>query len=755
MASNPILLPAVRQQEEILARIENNRCTLIVGETGCGKSTQVPKMCTRLFHGGRVLCTQPRRLAVVAVATRVAEELGVPLHGPDVGYSIGQDKQASSATEPALHFVTAGYLLQRLKSEGAKALSRLACLVLDEVHERSPENDLLVAFVRHLSPAHTRIVLMSASPNVQRLQTYFATGAERLFVVGLAHSAAIYNVQERYLMQALAEAEKDGAGPAATDAAALDAPDGLALLHPLITRLVCRLYLHQLAPGGTVLVFLPTWATLEEQHRALRRALPQRAAVHVLHSAIEMDECIDALALEGSSSRRVVLSSPIAESSVTIAAVSHVIDCCRTCEVYWSQRASDNLSHIVWVSKSQAMQRRGRTGRTCDGIVWRLVERETYAGFDEYETSTLTLQSQRKEVLLLTCSAEKLTRDAPAFLAACLDAPPPAAVSAAADKLVQMNMLATWKDRKGGGRRRGGAGRTRMGPTPYGTLADSLPIELPSAEFLIHSAVVGLLPEALTLAALANTTPLPIIRKPNENEAYERQMRRLGSAHVRGGERELLANFGAYLLWQRLLKDPQRWRRSLRELELSQYQTAQKALVEAAARAELSMREESEEGAWCAHQAFSRPALWAAYRLRDGLLGRLRRRNPPLYHAAIPSTPRRMDAERGSDDADLASRFLDEQTEPRVPPTALRAHPSPRARAHYTRTPTPCCCCDSDGARLRVIQLCTHCRTPRPLRYSHAHTRALASCAALGDDAPAAARGLPTRRHIISRRRPR
>ena len=142
-------LAAHRQRRQILSVVQDNRVTMIVGDTGCGKSTQVPKILLDQV-GGRVLCTQPRRLAVVAVASRVAEELGEELGGSVVGYHIGQDARAHEHTK--LVFSTIGIALEQIKSLGLAALTRYSCIIVDEVHERSAESDVVLAGIRQLAP---------------------------------------------------------------------------------------------------------------------------------------------------------------------------------------------------------------------------------------------------------------------------------------------------------------------------------------------------------------------------------------------------------------------------------------------------------------------------------------------------------------------------------------------------------------------------------------------------------------------------
>ena len=132
-----MLLPVQQHAARILDQVDGNRVTIIIGATGCGKSTQIPKM-LRSHLKGRVLCVQPRRMATGAVASRVAEELCEPLGGLVVGYHIGAACLAFIDRTEVL-FVTAGIFLKQLKSHGAAALANFAAVVIDEVHERSCE----------------------------------------------------------------------------------------------------------------------------------------------------------------------------------------------------------------------------------------------------------------------------------------------------------------------------------------------------------------------------------------------------------------------------------------------------------------------------------------------------------------------------------------------------------------------------------------------------------------------------------------
>ena len=164
---------AVSLKSKIVDSVKLNRLTIIVGPTGSGKSTQIPPVLLALE--GAVLCTQPRRLAVVAIAKRVASELGVELGGKKVGFHVGNHNLSTHQTQ--LLFTTAGILLEELRANGSDALSRFRVLVIDECHERSPESDLILALVKKYLQNHPkstlRLVLMSATFPHARYRQYF------------------------------------------------------------------------------------------------------------------------------------------------------------------------------------------------------------------------------------------------------------------------------------------------------------------------------------------------------------------------------------------------------------------------------------------------------------------------------------------------------------------------------------------------------------------------------------------------------
>lgn len=171
MNSLDLLPPALKSR--ILDKVKNNKLTIIVGPTGCGKSSIVPQLLLDGF-GSPILCTQPRRLAVVAVSSHVASQRGTIL-GQEVGYHVGQDRVASRNT--GLLFATAGILLEELKMKGLDALTKYKTVLIDECHERSCESDLCLTIIKEFMMAYPRcklrLVLMSATFNHGKYTAFF------------------------------------------------------------------------------------------------------------------------------------------------------------------------------------------------------------------------------------------------------------------------------------------------------------------------------------------------------------------------------------------------------------------------------------------------------------------------------------------------------------------------------------------------------------------------------------------------------
>ncbi|WIA30335.1 hypothetical protein OEZ86_000422 [Tetradesmus obliquus] len=275
----------------------------------------------------------------------------------------------------------------------------------------------------------------------------------------------------------------------------------------LVRDVVVQLHREEDDADAVILVFLPTYKTLELLHRLLLELAQQKTAegdyaaslqLFPLHSSVDIDEAMASMQQAvAPGSRKVILATNVAESSVTIPHVKHVIDACTTNQVYWDAASCRERAQVVWASQSAAEQRAGRTGRTCAGTCYRLMPRAAFLKLDRFDCSSLTLRSLRREVLSLLSAASRAMADPAALLAQALDAPQAAVVAAALEYLQQVGLAAP--NAKG-----------RLEPSRTGAFIAALPLSLESSLLLVCGGLAGHAWEACLLAALMNATPYPI-----------------------------------------------------------------------------------------------------------------------------------------------------------------------------------------------------------------------------------------------------
>ncbi|KAK3259112.1 hypothetical protein CYMTET_31878, partial [Cymbomonas tetramitiformis] len=582
MSSDTRSLPVNRLADEIVDRVQSNRVTLIIGTTGCGKSTQVPQIIYDTL-GGPVLCVQPRRLAVVAAAKRVAYERNCEV-GATVGYHVGQRYLGTSRTH--LWFMTAGLLLEELRSSGHKALTKFRYIILDEVHERSVESDLIVTCVRqHMFryPSIT-LILMSATVDRARYEIYFEEidrmGCIAIPDLGASIDSTILRVQEHYLEDVLKELNSSSGHHRLPIEPNRNSQrhHGKKETHQLLSVFVQHLHHKDSDLEHAILIFLPTYRSLEQLFISLQN-MQMNIVISVLHSHVDVDECFDSLeAADGRSQRRVFLATNIAESSVTIPGVAHVVDLCLTVQIFWDRELASNYSEVKWISKAQATQRKGRTGRTCSGAVYRLVPRQQFAQFQEHETPAVQLLSLRKQALMLLCSESPLMCSPDHIMSRCMDPPSPEVIEDAVTYLVEIEACTTSNGvgeaaacRSSGQRSARRAGSTTRSsppakPTMYGKMLASMPVSLEAAELVAQGGGAGILHESVVLAAMM-AQPLPVRRMfADQAQTWDLVRSYLGGSTggVAAGSGPpaksteavvLMANLAAYEFWQKTFND--------------------------------------------------------------------------------------------------------------------------------------------------------------------------------------------------------
>ncbi|MBI5382911.1 MAG: ATP-dependent RNA helicase HrpA [Opitutae bacterium] len=359
----PPELPISTRAEEIVAAIQQHQVVIIAGETGSGKTTQIPKMCLAAGCGtqGRIACTQPRRVAALSISRRVAEELSVEW-GREVGCKVRFSDQTSPAT--VIKFLTDGMLLAEV--QGDPQLRAYDTIIIDEAHERSLNIDFLLGHLRTLRflRPELKIVITSATIDTQAFSTAF-DGAPVLEVSGRA-----FPVEVVY-------APLDELG---SDAAEDDEPDARAeALHYVDGAVGAVERIVRESSDGDVLVFMPSERDIRETsdlldgHPGLRSA---RFEIVPLFGRLSNAEQQRVFA--PSQRRKIIVATNIAETSLTIPGIRYVVDTGLARLSRYSPQARTRRLPIEAVAQSSADQRKGRAGRVAAGVCIRLYGEKDY-----------------------------------------------------------------------------------------------------------------------------------------------------------------------------------------------------------------------------------------------------------------------------------------------------------------------------------------------------------------------------------------
>ncbi len=362
-------LPICQKREQILALIRDNQVLVLAGETGSGKTTQLPKFCLELGRGqfGLIGHTQPRRLAARAVASRIAEELGQQ-PGQSVGYQVRFDGTVGDSTQVKL--MTDGILLAEAQHD--RLLEKYDTIIIDEAHERSLNIDFLLGYLKRLLPQRPdlKLIITSATIDVERFSKHF-NDAPVLEVSGRTFPVEVLYRPPEVQQQSQASDE---------DARALDLPHRILAALEEIEQLERGGKGHKL---GDVLVFVSGEREIREGAELLRKAAlaNQLRDVQVLPLYARLSQAEQNKIFHPSGrGRRVILATNVAETSLTVPGIRYVIDSGVARISRYSVRSKVQRLPIEPVSQASANQRKGRCGRVADGICIRLYSEEDFNG---------------------------------------------------------------------------------------------------------------------------------------------------------------------------------------------------------------------------------------------------------------------------------------------------------------------------------------------------------------------------------------
>ncbi|KAM4705218.1 ATP-dependent RNA helicase DHX30 [Rhinophrynus dorsalis] len=424
-------LPVDSQSKAIVNAIERHPVVVIAGDTGCGKTTRIPQFILEdaILQGCGAHCnmliTQPRRISAVSVAQRVGQELG-----PGLRMNAGYQVRLESMLPPrggALLFCTVGVLLKKLQSN--PTLEGVSHVLVDEVHERDVNTDFLLILLKRvqlLNP-RLRVVLMSATGDNERIAEYFGN-CPIIRVPGF-----MYPVKEHYLEDVMAMMGTSFYSP---DEPVEECVPDLDLISSVILHID-----RNREPGG-ILCFLPGWQEIRGVKERLEERLAnqkERYLILPVHSNIPMMDQQSIFQRPPPGVRKIVLATNIAETSVTIDDIVHVVDSGMQKEHQYDLKTKVSCLETTWVSKSNVTQRRGRAGRCQSGFSYHLFSRQQYQAMPTFQVPEILRTPLENLVLQAKIHMPEMT--AVEFLSQALQSPDPRAISDAVRLLQEIRVL--------------------------------------------------------------------------------------------------------------------------------------------------------------------------------------------------------------------------------------------------------------------------------------------------------------------------
>jgi len=565
----PAALPVSERREDIMAAISENQVVIVAGETGSGKTTQLPKMCLELglAEHGLIGHTQPRRLAARTVAERIAEELDVEL-GQEVGYQVRFTGEVGPQTQVKL--MTDGILLAEIQRD--RLLRKYSVIIVDEAHERSLNIDFILGYLKRLLPQRPdlKIIITSATIDPERFARHF--GGEDAPAPIVEVSGRTYPVEIRYrpLSEPGSEEELDDELEEDRDPvdAVCDAVDELSREAP-----------------GDILVFFSGEREIREAAEALQGRLPRNprlADAEILPLFARLSLAEQHKVFNPGPRRRIVLATNVAETSLTVPGIKYVIDTGTARISRYSHRTKVQRLPIERVSQASANQRSGRCGRVSDGIAIRLYSEDDFLGRPEF-TDPEILRTNLAAVILqmIAIGVARTPKDVEGF--PFVESPDTRAVNDGVTLLRELGALPApgesadgapsegtgakgtsadgaaqaGRRGRGGGRGRGerSGGRKPSGLTAVGHQLAQLPVDPRLGRMIVEAARRGCAREVMVLAAALT------IQDPRERPTDKQQQ--AAEKHARFKDEK--SDFTGYLNLWNYLQEKQR------ELSSSQF----------------------------------------------------------------------------------------------------------------------------------------------------------------------------------------
>ncbi|APA12621.1 hypothetical protein sscle_09g073910 [Sclerotinia sclerotiorum 1980 UF-70] len=566
MLQSRMQLPMWSFKDEVLGAIDRSQVVIVCGETGCGKSTQVPAFILehQLSRGQpcKIYCTEPRRISAISLARRVSEELGErksDLGTPRslVGYAIRLESNTSKETR--LIYATTGIVMRML--EGSNDLRDITHIVLDEVHERTIDSDFLLIVLRKLLVRRPdlKVVLMSATVDADRFSKYL-DGAPVLNVPGRT-----FPVQVKYLEDAVEltgfsldnglqekytdldddveladvnsnettknESTKALRGYSNKTRNTIAQFDEYRIEFDLVTQLIAKIASDDrlVMYSKAILVFLPGIAEIRTLNDMLcgHPAFSSDWYIYPLHSTIASEDQEAAFLVPPPGIRKIVLATNIAETGITIPDVTCVIDTGKHREMRFDERRQLSRLLETFISKANAKQRRGRAGRVQEGLCFHLFTkyRHDEVMADQQTPEFLRLSLQDLAIRVKICKLGGIEET----LSEALDPPSAKNIRRAIDALVDVRALTAGEDL-----------------TPLGVQLARLPLDVFLGKLMLLGSVFKCLDAVVTIAAILSS------KSPFSAPFGQRQQADTVRLAFRRGDSDLLTVYNAYLAWKKV-----------------------------------------------------------------------------------------------------------------------------------------------------------------------------------------------------------
>ena len=404
-------LPITKYKDEILKKISKNKITIISGETGCGKSTQIPQFLLEKNPNSKILMTQPRRIAAISLQKRIKKELEEKKIINDkiknkglIGYQVGMDKEIYNNTQ--IFIKTTGIFLEELIHD---ELINYNFIIIDEVHERDVNIDLVLVIIRRILQRkdNIKIILMSATINVYSFYKYFQKfGSSENLIIEIKEK--IYSVMEFYIENIENEFRKYNLSKKNFFENENEAYFSEELFE-YVKYIIIDLFQKTNEENG-ILIFLPGLYEIKSLENYLNKELDKTINtnkgminiknyinIYILHS--ELKELQREVFKYIKGKRKIILATNIAESSITIPNITYVIDFCLTKEKNYDSINQTDFLKLNWCSKANLKQRAGRIGRISNGFVYRLIHKKFYEKLKETPKPEILRSSLDKIIL--------------------------------------------------------------------------------------------------------------------------------------------------------------------------------------------------------------------------------------------------------------------------------------------------------------------------------------------------------------------